>query len=114
MKDTCTLFYTQNKWPLHIICELHYKKYPLTRGELADVDNVISLLGNGFIIGAVEWRTRQGHETSAGGLEDTEGSDQLQEGLDSVRFGGAVCVMLVMARKKRKKEKGIYDDNKKD
>jgi hypothetical protein len=61
----------------------------LARGQGAGIDNVggillelLSLLG--------QRGTGQSHETGAGGLKNTEGTDELEEGVDAVRLGGAI------------------------
>lgn len=65
----------------------------LTWGQGARVDNISGILLDLFLL-LSERRTRQGHQTSPGGFEDTEWSDQLQEGVDTGRLGGAVKVGL--------------------
>ena len=50
----------------------------LAGGESAGVDNVGGILLDLFVV-LRQRRTGEGHETSAGGLKDTERSDELQE-----------------------------------
>lgn len=60
----------------------------LTRGEGAGIDNVGGILLN--LLGGLGQRgTGQSHETGTGGLEDAEGTDQLEEGVDTVGLSGA-------------------------
>lgn len=60
----------------------------LAGGQGAGVDHVggilLELLG---LLG--QRRTRQSHETGTGGLEDTEGTDELEERVDTAGLGGA-------------------------
>lgn len=60
----------------------------LTRGQGAGVDNVGSLLLK--LLGLLgQRRTGQSHETGTGGLQNTERTDEFEEGVDTVRLSGA-------------------------
>lgn len=60
----------------------------LAGGQGAGVDDVSGLLLE--LLGLLGQRgTRQSHETGTSGLKDTEGTDELEEGVDTVRLGGA-------------------------
>jgi hypothetical protein len=63
--------------------------YSLTRGQGAGIDNVGSILLD-LLVGLTQRRARKGHQTSPGGLENTEGTDQLEERVDTGRLGRAV------------------------
>lgn len=70
----------------------------LARGELADIDSLIRLLGNGLLVDPLKRRSGKGHETGAGGLEDTEGRNEFQEGVNSgllSRTMGFVMLVIV-------------------
>lgn len=61
----------------------------LARGQGAGIDNVGGILLE--LLGVLGQRgTGQSHETGTGGLEDTEGTDQLEERIDTAGLGGAV------------------------
>lgn len=61
----------------------------LARGEGAGVDHVGGFLLE--LLGRFGQRgTRKGHETGAGGFQDTEGVDELHEGVDTGGFRGAI------------------------
>lgn len=61
----------------------------LAGGQGAGIDNVGGILLD--LLGVLGQRgTGQSHETGTGGLEDTEGTDQLEEGVDTAGLGGAV------------------------
>jgi hypothetical protein len=61
----------------------------LAGGKGAGIDNVGGVLLD--LLSLLRQRgTRQSHETGTGRLEDTEGTDQLEEGVDTAGLGGAV------------------------
>ena len=66
-----------------------YKTQELTGGKGAGVDDVGSVLFD-LLAGLEERRAGKGHETGTGGLQDTEGADELHEGVDTGGLGGAV------------------------
>lgn len=79
----------------------------LTRRKLASIDNFVGFLDEGVIGRATEDRPRKGHETCAGRFEDTEGSNELQEGINTTGLGRSVEVEVnqkfsgrILARKK--------------
>lgn len=76
----------------------------LTRRQLAGVDNLVSLESQLLLVGALEGRSGQGHEAGTGRLEDAEGSDELQEGVDSGRFGRTVTRQVSKKKKRRRKK----------
>jgi hypothetical protein len=57
--------------------------------EGAGIDNVGGILLD-LLVGLKQRRAGKGHQTSPGGLEDTEGSDQLEERVDTGRLSRAV------------------------
>lgn len=60
----------------------------LARGKGAGIDDVGSILLN-LLADLTERRTGKGHQTSPGGLKDTEGTNQLEERVDTVGLGRA-------------------------
>lgn len=60
----------------------------LTRRKGAGIDDVGSFLFD-LLVGLGERRTGKGHETGPGGFQDTEGSNHLHEGVDTVWLCGA-------------------------
>lgn len=75
---------------MHWVCmffRLDIGERRLARGQGASIDNVggvfLKLLGS---LG--ERRARKGHEAGAGGLENAEGADQLEERVDTAGLGG--------------------------
>jgi hypothetical protein len=61
----------------------------LAGGQGAGIDNVGGILLD--LLGVLGQRgAGQSHETGTSGLEDTEGTDQLEEGVDTAGFGGTV------------------------
>lgn len=65
----------------------------LTRRQGAGIDNVSSFLLN-FLGNFSKWRTSQGHQTGSGGFQDTEGTDEFEEGIDTGWFGGSILISL--------------------
>lgn len=66
----------------------------LTRGQGAGVDNVGGLLLK--LLGLLgKRRTGQSHETGTSGLKNTEGTNKLEERVDTVRFSRAGSDMSV-------------------
>ena len=63
--------------------------YSLARGQGAGINNVGSILLD-VLVGLTQRRTGKGHQTSPGGLKDTEGTDQLEERVDTGRLGRAI------------------------
>ena len=61
----------------------------LTRGQRADVDGLVGLLHDGLLVDAVQGGTGQGHEAGTRRLEDTEGANELEEGVDPGLLRGA-------------------------
>ncbi len=60
----------------------------LARGKHAGVDNIVRLLRVGILVGPIQRRAGQRHETGTGGLEDAKGSDELEERVYPGRLGG--------------------------
>lgn len=54
----------------------------LTRGKGAGIDNITGVLLDLLAL-LRQGRTRQSHETSASGLKDTEGTNKLEERVDT-------------------------------
>jgi hypothetical protein len=61
----------------------------LAGGQSAGVDNVGGLLLELLVL-LGQRGTGQSHEAGTGGLKNTEGTDELEEGVNTVRFGGAM------------------------
>ncbi len=61
----------------------------LARGESAGVHHIVCV-SDGILVGSVQRRSRKCHQPGPGGFEDTKGSNQFREGIDSAGFGGAV------------------------
>jgi hypothetical protein len=57
----------------------------LSRWEGAGINDLFGLLDE-LLVGAVQGRAWKGHETGAGGLEDTEWSNELHERVDTGRL----------------------------
>lgn len=71
------------------VFSLDYRRATLTRREGAGVNNIGGVLLN--LLGRLgERRSGQSHQTGAGGFEDTEGTDELEEGVDTGRLSGAI------------------------
>lgn len=61
----------------------------LARRQGAGIDKISGVLLDILAL-LRQRRTRQSHETGSGGLEDTERTEQLEEGVDTAGLGGAV------------------------
>jgi len=57
------------------------KIYLLARGQLADVDNIISLLHLRILVRSVKGRAGKRHKTSPSRLQDAKWCDELEEGI---------------------------------
>lgn len=79
----------------------------LTRRKGASVDNVRGILFH-LVVGLEKRRPGQSHETGSSGLEDTEGRNELHEGVNTVGLSGTIANQLVWDRvfPCRKKETG--------
>ena len=61
----------------------------LTWRERTGVDNLAGFLLN-LISRSREGGSWEGHETRPSGLENTEGGNELEEGIDTAGFGGTI------------------------
>lgn len=69
----------------------------LTRRESAGVDNVGGILLN-VVVGLEKRRPGQSHETGTSGFKDTEGRNELHEGVNTIGLSGAIEDRLVQNR----------------
>jgi hypothetical protein len=73
-QNDCPLIHDQYIFPAYAT------PYYLARGKLAVIDNVVCLLHvRGILIGPIQGRARQSHETRAGRLQNAKGSNKLEE-----------------------------------
>ena len=61
--------------------------FGLARRQGAGIDDISGILLDLLAL-LGQRRTGKGHETGTGGLQDTEGTDQLQERIDTAGLGG--------------------------
>ena len=66
----------------------------LTRRKLASIDNLVCFLHMRVLVGSIERRARQSHKTSPCRFQNAEGSDELEERVDSRGLGRAVSISL--------------------
>lgn len=65
----------------------------LTRGQGAGIDNISGVLLNLLAL-LRQGRAGQGHETSASGLKDTEGTNELEERVDTARLSRPISYQI--------------------